>query len=73
MRLRGCVRGIADDSKDGGGGGGGGGGSKTNVGAIAGGVVGGVLGAALIGLAIFLFRRRKRRNTTCVAERTVMS
>lgn len=70
MRLRECFRGIADDSKDGGGGGGGGGGSKTNVGAIAGGVVGGVLGAALLGLAIFLFRRRKRRNTTCVAERT---
>lgn len=35
--------------------------SKSNAGPIAGGVVGGVAGLALIGLGIFLFRRRRQQ------------
>lgn len=40
--------------------------SETNVGAIAGGVVGGIAALALLGLAIFFYRRR--RGNASVAE-----
>ncbi|OLN83698.1 Kelch repeat-containing protein-like protein 6 [Colletotrichum chlorophyti] len=42
--------------------------SSTNTGAIAGGVVGGVAGAALIGLAIWLLRRRKQKKVPGAGE-----